>query len=63
MRELERLGEAGTRFAVVGWPAFWWLTHYTGLGEHLATHARCLLMNDEMVVYELRPDGKAVRGR
>ena len=63
VRELERLGDAGTRFAVFGWPAFWWLKHYTGLSDHLATHARCLLMNDGLVVYDLKPEGRARRER
>ena len=31
VRELERLRSAGASFAVVAWPAFWWLDHYPAL--------------------------------
>ena len=43
VRELERLREAGAGFVVVGWPAFSWLEHYSGLREHLQSSYRCIL--------------------
>ena len=52
--ELERMRRAGAEFAVFGWPAFWWLEHYTGLRIHLQRHYRCALANRRAVVFDLR---------
>ena len=53
IRELERLRETGANYIVFGWPAFWWLDHYTGLRQHLRSNFRCLLDNDRLVVFDL----------
>ncbi len=56
--ELLRLGAAGARFVVVGWPAFWWLEHYPELRAHLGGHFTCVLDTDRLKVFEalsLRP--------
>lgn len=51
--ELERLRNAGANYAVVAWPAFWWLEHYAGLRDHLHSHYPCLLENERLIVYDL----------
>ena len=54
--ELERLRvEAGARFIVFGWPAFWWLEHYAGLHAHLRSNFRRALENERLVIFDLRP--------
>jgi hypothetical protein len=55
IRELERLRQAGARFIVFGWPAFWWLDYYAGLHRHLRTHFPCVLENDRLVAFDMRP--------
>jgi len=54
IRELERLRQAGARFLVFGWPAFWWFDHYSGLNRYLRSQFRCLLENECLVVFDLR---------
>jgi Sulfotransferase domain len=53
--ELERLRRSGASFMVFAWPAFWWLDHYAGLREHLRSHFRCVMENDLLVAFDLRP--------
>jgi hypothetical protein len=55
VRELERLRSAGASFMVFGWPAFWWLDYYAGLHHHLRSNYRCVLRNDLVIVFDLRP--------
>jgi SAM-dependent methyltransferase len=55
IRELERLVRSGTQFLVFAWPAFWWLTYYTGLFHHLRGQYRCVLNNERLTVFDLRP--------
>ena len=55
IRELQRLRRAGAAFVAFGWPAFWWLDYYTGLRDHLRANHRCVLENDRVVVFDLRP--------
>jgi hypothetical protein len=54
LAELERLRRGGARFAVVAWPAFWWLEFYDGLARELRTRYGCLLDNERLVVFDLR---------
>lgn len=59
--ELERLRQqARPSFIVFAWPAFWWLDHYAGLRDHLRSRFRCVLENDRLVAFDLRPDGRPV---
>ena len=53
--ELERLRESGANFIVFGWPAFWWLDYYSGLGNYLSSRFRCVLKNSRLVAFDLRP--------
>ena len=55
IRELERLRQAGASFIVFAWPAFWWLEHYVGLSTYLRQTYRCILENDHVAAFELRP--------
>lgn len=58
VRELERLRAAGAAYAVLAWPAFWWLDCYAGLRDHLRSHYPCRLENDRLVIFDLtRPTG------
>jgi hypothetical protein len=60
--ELERLRSAGATHLVIGWPAFWWLTHYEGLSSHLHASHSCLLQNEHVVIFRLHAPGHAVGG-
>jgi hypothetical protein len=53
IRELERLRRNGATAIVFAWPAFWWLTYYSGFHEYLHRNARCLVQNDRVVAFEL----------
>src|SRR5262245_20621762 len=53
--ELERLRESGARFFAFAWPAFWWFEHYRGFHEYLRTRFPCLLADERLVVFDLRP--------
>ena len=55
IRELERLRRSGANFMVFGWPAFWWLDYYSGFHHHLRAQFRCVLENDRLIVFDLRP--------
>jgi hypothetical protein len=57
IRELDRLRRAGASFIAFAWPAFWWLDHYADFHEYLRSNFRCLLRNDRLVVFDLRPAG------
>jgi hypothetical protein len=53
--ELERLRRSGANFIIFAWPAFWWLDHYSELHHHLQSQFRCVLENELLVVFDLRP--------
>ena len=55
IQELERLRRSGASFIVFAWPAFWWLDYYAGLRHHLQAQCRCVLENERLVVFDLRP--------
>ncbi len=55
--ELERQRRAGASHVVVGWPAFWWLDHYTGLRHHLESTAELVRTNERLRVWDLRNGG------
>jgi Sulfotransferase domain len=55
IRELERLHRSGASFIVFAWPAFWWLDHYAGLRDYLRSRFRCVMENELMVAFDLRP--------
>jgi hypothetical protein len=53
--ELERVRESGARFIVFIWPAFWWLEYYAGLDRYLRARFSCVLQNERVVAFDLRP--------
>jgi SAM-dependent methyltransferase len=55
IREFERLRLLGASFIAFGWPAFWWLDYYSGLHRHLRSEFSCVLENDRLVIFDLRP--------
>jgi SAM-dependent methyltransferase len=55
LEEFERLRERGARFVAVAWPAFWWLEFYAGLARELRSRYPCLLDDERLVVFDLRP--------
>jgi hypothetical protein len=52
--ELRRMHDEGADFLAIGWPAFWWLKHYQGLGTYLEKHAVNVLRNEHVVAYRLQ---------
>lgn len=55
IQELGRLRRSGARFMAFAWPAFWWLDYYSEFHRHLRSEFRCVLQNDRLVVFDLRP--------
>jgi hypothetical protein len=55
IRELERLRQSRATFIAFAWPTFWWFDYYAGLHQHLRSRFRCVLENDRLVVFDLRP--------
>jgi phospholipid N-methyltransferase len=55
IREIERLRKSGCTHIVFAWPAMWWLDHYTDLHRHLESGYRCVLKNERLRVFDLRP--------
>jgi hypothetical protein len=55
IREFDRLHRSGAEFMAFGWPAFWWLDYYAELNSHLRSKFRCVLENERLVVFDLRP--------
>jgi hypothetical protein len=54
IREFERLRQAGASFIVFAWTAFWWLEHYQEFYKYLQTNYRCVLVNERLVVFDLK---------
>lgn len=52
--ELTRLRHAGAAFLVFAWPAFWWLTHYRDWHQELQANHRCVVLSDDLCVFDLR---------
>ena len=57
IRELERLRQAGATFAVVAWPAFWWLEHYRNFASYLSSTYSCVIKNNRLALFDLNPNG------
>ena len=53
--ELHRQQTNGVRFIAFAWPAFWYLDHYPALHRHLQAHARMLVRNERVILFELQP--------
>jgi hypothetical protein len=55
IQEVERLRRFGAGFIVIVWASFWWLGHYPGLNQHLRERYHCLVENERVVIFDLRP--------
>jgi predicted O-methyltransferase YrrM len=55
IREVERLRHSRATFIAFVFPALWWLEHYSEFHHHLRSSYRCVLENDRLVVFDLRP--------
>jgi predicted O-methyltransferase YrrM len=55
VREVERLRDLKATFIAFVWPALWWLEHYSEFHDRLRSRYRCVLENDRLVVFDLRP--------
>lgn len=53
--DIERHRVATGAFVAFGWPAFWWLDHYAGLGEHLRATATKVHDSPQVIVFRLQP--------
>ncbi|MBD1847731.1 glycosyltransferase family 2 protein [Cyanobacteria bacterium FACHB-63] len=54
IQEFERLHTAEINFIVFGYPAFWWLEYYTEFNHYLRSRFRCVLDNENLIVFELQ---------
>jgi glycosyltransferase involved in cell wall biosynthesis len=54
IEECRRFRSEGAAFIAFAWPAFWWLDHYAGFRDFLTTRFRCLIRNDDVVLFDLR---------
>jgi SAM-dependent methyltransferase len=59
IRELERLRRQGASHIVFGWPAFWWLDHYSEFVQYLRRRFACRLENERIVLFDLRSRGES----
>jgi glycosyltransferase involved in cell wall biosynthesis len=53
--ELERLRRCGATFMAFASPCFWWLDFYGGLRSHLYSNFDCVMENERVIVFDLRP--------
>lgn len=51
--ELERLREAGARFLVFAWPAFWWLDYYSGFADYVQQRFERVAATDDLLMFDL----------
>lgn len=57
--ELERLRTKGASFLAFAWMSFWWLDYYPTFHQHLRHRYPCVLHNQRLVVFDLRPHNPA----
>jgi hypothetical protein len=55
IKELERLRQSGATFMAFAWPAFWWLVYYQDLRRYIESNFKCVINNDRIIVFDLRP--------
>jgi GT2 family glycosyltransferase len=59
VEQIEAARVAGAEYLLLPEPAFWWLDHYSGLGEHLLRHGEEIARTDDLRLYRL--DGNPAR--
>lgn len=55
--ELDRHRVSGTRFLVIGWPAFWWFDYYVEFEAYLDRTCSLIYRNEDVFVFALRNGG------
>ncbi len=53
INELEQMRDSGANFIVFAKPSFWWLEYYNQFHRHLRSKYRCLLENDQLIIFGL----------
>jgi glycosyltransferase involved in cell wall biosynthesis len=53
IEELERQRAAGSDFAALAWPCFWWCEHYPRFARHLAGTYPVVFADDDVRVFQL----------
>jgi hypothetical protein len=61
IRELNRMRRSGAGFLVFAWPAFWWLEHYAEFHGQLRRRFPCILENERVAVFDIRPSAERDR--
>ena len=56
IHELQRMKAEGANCLAVGWPAFWWLSHYKDFATYLEKHHFPVLRNEHVLMYRLDVD-------
>lgn len=62
---LEEMIGQGASFLVLVWSSYWWFDAYPAFSRYLRNHYRCLMENEELVVFDLNlgADGRKVGPR
>ncbi len=61
IRHLEELRSRGTDYLVLPRAAWWWLDHYTGFADHLASRHARVWADEACLIYRLEPANGDVR--
>lgn len=49
----DRLKRRHPRYAVFGWPCFWWFDHYKNFHQYILNQSECILSNERLRIYQL----------
>ena len=60
VEQIEAVRFAGVEYLLLPEPAFWWLDHYSGLGEHLLQHGEEVVRTPDLRLYRLAPSPDSV---
>lgn len=61
--ELESNRNLGAEYAIIGWPAFWWLQHYRGFLHYLRFNFRCLSESENLLAFDLRSHDRPIKSQ
>jgi hypothetical protein len=53
LAQVEAVRLAGAEYLLLPEPAFWWLDHYAGLGDHLLRHGEEVARTSDLRLYRL----------
>ena len=60
VEHLEELRRRGLQFLVIPAPYLWWLDHYAGWANHLATNYQLLLRDEFCTIYDVRENAHEI---